>query len=94
MIRKVPPRFYWDHVYRDLPGGTVVSETKRYVRVDLSQDEFEELLSDALHYAYHMAPAGFEEWGLIQSARATVKALDPAGLYSEREAQRAKELYS
>lgn len=82
IIKKVPPRFYWDHVSRDLPAGEVVSETKSYVRVALSQDEYEELLDDAKHYAFHMASAGFDDRGLIASAKATVKALDPAGLWA------------
>ena len=82
MIVKVPPRFYWDHVSRDLPAGTVVSETRSYVRVDLDQSEFEELISDANHYAYSMGAGGFDDRGLIASARATLRRLDPAGLYT------------
>jgi hypothetical protein len=82
MEKRLPPRFYWDHVSRDLPAGKVVSETQRYVRVELTQDDYEELLSDAKHYAYSMAVGGFEDRGLIASARATVKALDPAGMWA------------
>jgi len=82
MIKQLPPRFYWDHVYRDLPAGVVVSETKRYVRVELTRDEYDDLLSDAKHYAYSMGVGGFDDRGLIASARATVKALDPGGLWA------------
>jgi hypothetical protein len=76
---KLPPAFYWDHVYRDLPAGTVERETRRNVFVSLSVEEYDELVSDARHYAYEMGPAGFEELGLISSARATVKALQTQG---------------
>jgi hypothetical protein len=73
---RLPPAFYHDHVARDLPGGRIVRETRRHVFVELELEELEELLDDARHYAYSMAVGGFEGYGLIASARATVRALE------------------
>ena len=47
----LPPTFYDDHVSRELPAGTVLHRTKSYVRVELTREEYDEVLSDAQHYA-------------------------------------------
>lgn len=76
----VPFTFHQDHVSRDLPGGTVVKRLARTVRVELDRETYDELLSDADHYAGD----AMSEWvaedfanamGVVRSARATVKAL-------------------
>lgn len=77
---RLPPAFYWDHTYRDLPAGRVVRETKAHVYVELDGETWDELRSDAIHYAYAMVSAGFDGgFGLASSARATLKVLDKIG---------------
>lgn len=73
----LPPRFYDDHVARDLPGGVVVKRTTRLVRVELNRAGYDELLADARHYAgdamaEYATDGGL---GLIASARTTVRRL-------------------
>lgn len=73
---KVPPRFYDDHVSRDLPAGVEVKRTGTSVTVRLTPDEFAELRSDAAYYAQIEG----DPWlrGIISSAKATLNALDRA----------------
>jgi hypothetical protein len=73
----VPPRFYDDHVARDLPGGTVVKRTARLVHVELDRAGYDELLADARYYAGDAMTefAGDGGLGLVGSARATVRRL-------------------
>lgn len=83
MIVELPPNFYWDHVARGLPAGTVLREKRKLVVVELDDDEAREILDDAKHYAE--APAGYWDGvsiGLISSARATAKRLVAAGVDS------------
>lgn len=76
---RLPPAFYFDHIGRDLPGGTIVRQTKTYVVVDLTDEDRSELLSDAQHYAdLGVREFGFEYAGLVRSAAATVRALTGA----------------
>lgn len=79
VIATVPERFYDDHVERDLPAGRVVKAlSKNRLRVELDREAYDDLLSDARHYA---DPEGFD-WndpfmrGVILSAKATVRALE------------------
>lgn len=69
---KLPPRFYDDHVSRDLPAGVTVKRTKGYIEVELTGFEFDDLLSDAQHYATPGMYPEPEYRGLVASARATV----------------------
>jgi hypothetical protein len=62
-----------------LPAGKVLYRAKRYVRVQMTADELAELLSDAQHYATEDAFGDPWMFGLIYSARATVKILQAAG---------------
>lgn len=76
-----PPRFYDDHVSRDLPGGKIVKRTERLVTVELTDDEAAELLSDAAYYvAAGTDVFGTDSLGLISSARATERRLLAAGV--------------
>lgn len=80
----LPPRFFDDHRCRDLPENKsavsrIVRETKKKVFVDLDPLGYDELLSDADYYANEMGSAGFDDRGLISSARATAAALRKAG---------------
>lgn len=73
----IPARFYEDHRGRDCgETGIVVKRLASKVRVQLDRTAYDDLLSDAEHYAGD----GMSEWwdegrGVILSARATVKAL-------------------
>lgn len=76
----VPSRFYEDHVGRDLPSGSVVKRLSRTVRVDLDREGFDDLLSDAEHYASGAMDDMYADdfasaSGLIRSAAATVRVL-------------------
>lgn len=81
LVYRLPPAFYDDHVARALPAGVVVKSTARSVWVELDAEAFAELRSDAVYYRDEMTVAGFgpEGFGLVGSARATVKALDKVG---------------
>jgi len=70
----LPIRFYDDHVARDLPGGREISRTKRLVRVELTDAERDEMMSDADHYST-CAEWGPEYLGLQTSARAALARL-------------------
>lgn len=74
----IPARFYWDHVERDCSRGTVVKSTKSKVTVTFTDEEFDDLLSDAEYYSD--ASQFSEPWlrGLSSSARATLKVLRAA----------------
>lgn len=74
----LPPRFYEDHVSRDLHPGRVVRRTKSSVVVRLDAAAYADLLSDARYYS-DAAEWGSEYLGLASSARATVKRLLKAG---------------
>lgn len=73
---RLPPRFYWDHVARDLPPGNLVKETKESVVVSMRSSELDELISDALYYSEERAAFGPEYFGLCASAAATVRAIN------------------
>lgn len=88
VIIDVPQRFHDDHTGRDLPGGRLLKTLARTYRVELDQEEFEELLSDARHYAGD----AMSEWvsedfafamAVVQSARATVRKLESSDAPSE-----------
>ena len=74
VIYKLPARFYFDHLYRDLPSGTLVSQTQRYVVVELDRESYDDLLSDADYYSNSWM---FERdlLGLCSSAKATARIL-------------------
>jgi hypothetical protein len=77
LVVELPPRFYDDHVSRELPAGTEIHRTARLVTVELSREDYAELRSDAEHYAGGRA-SGFDDpdlFGLVSSARATLRRL-------------------
>lgn len=81
-IYVLPPAFYSDHRARDLPevgSSDVVKASSRKVHVLMDIDAYLDLLSDSRHYGWSMRQAGFDDIGLIGSARATYRALDAAG---------------
>lgn len=71
---KLPPTFYWDHVTRELPAGTLIRETARQVIVELTEAEYDEILSDAEFYLDSRYGPQIDP-GLRASARATAKRL-------------------
>jgi len=73
----VPSRFYYDHQGRDLPSGKVIKQyANGKVNVVLSQEELNDLLSDAEYYSECADQFGQEYQGLCKSAKATVKAIN------------------
>lgn len=78
-VYALPPRFYFDHAARDLAAGIIERETARLVYVRLDAADYRELESDAAHYADSMRAAGYDDIGMISSARATLRRLRAAG---------------
>lgn len=78
---RVPKAFVNDHddrglIERGLAAATVKA-TKAGYTLDLTPEEFSELLSDARYYAEQGCEVfGWEYRGLISSAKATVKAME------------------
>ena len=80
-IRLTLPRIFWEdhHVGRDCsPDARVIKETSKTVTVDLTPNDYDDIKSDAEHYAF----GGIDFCGkkaayrsLIDSARATVRAI-------------------
>lgn len=83
----VPHRFYEDHVGRDLPPGEVVKHLSGKVRVRLDRSAYDDLLSDARHYASGAMDDMYADdfptaSALIRSAKATLvrlRAVDRPG---------------
>lgn len=76
---RIPKMFYWDHVARELPAGTLQRECRHHLVVLLNEEEYEELLSDAKYYAFSMGDGGFDGHALISSALHTFNALRKVG---------------
>ncbi len=72
-VVRIPKRFMIDHMERDLPSPTIVRETKANYFVHAAGPEFDELVSDARHYADPTA-TDCEPW-LRLAARALLVAL-------------------
>lgn len=72
---KIPSRFYFDHVNRDLSKGIVVKEyANGKVLVEMTDEEISDLLSDAEFYSEGVDYAELK--GLQSSAKATVRAIN------------------
>ena len=78
MRLRLPPRFYDDHVSRDLPGGVEVHRTKTYILADLTAGDLAELRDDAAYYVSEGGWMDRDHRGIVASARATLKAIDKA----------------
>lgn len=79
---RLPPRFYEDHTARDLPEDGIsakVSENARFVYVEMDAAAYDDLLSDAEHYADEGIAAEMGLPTLAASARRTVAALNRQG---------------
>ena len=77
---KIPKRFYDDHYERDLESPLIVKETKTHYWISSEDEHLEELHSDADYHAipYIDTHPGDYLWGIVVSARATVKAIEKA----------------
>lgn len=69
---KLPVRFFDDRAERELPMPNVIRCNSRYYLVDRADPALVDYLDDAQYYA---ADVGGAPFGLIISARHTVKAL-------------------
>jgi hypothetical protein len=79
---KLPGRFFEDHMSRYWGEGVWAEHdreserwTGNYVRIDLTDEQHDELLSDAEFYADGGGGFGSQYRGLMRSADATVRAL-------------------
>lgn len=78
---RITRRFMDDHAERDLPTPSAVRSTKQFHYIDATDPAALDLLSDAQHYAKDVDAGGEHAMlGLINSARATVKALTAGGV--------------
>ena len=77
---KIPKRFYDDHYERDLESPLIVKETKTHYWISADDEHLNELYTDAEFYSapYVDARPGDYLWGIVVSARATVKAIEKA----------------
>lgn len=84
---RIPPKFYWDHTYRDLPEqgiSVLVKETRQYVIVRLDDLALADLYGDADFYSDPGIARDMGQPGLAASARATAKALREQGYQPPR----------
>jgi len=49
-VIRITKRFYDDHVERDLEAPALIRESKRYYWIDTSDENFNELHTDAIFY--------------------------------------------
>tara|TARA_R100000315_G_scaffold61899_2_gene41543 strand:- start:466 stop:756 length:291 start_codon:yes stop_codon:yes gene_type:complete len=79
---RIPQRFLIDHGDRDLPTPEVVKSTQNHFWIKADDPHLGELISDAKYYAepYIEAKPGDYVWGVVVSARATLKAIVKAGV--------------
>ena len=79
-VYRLPPVFVTDHINRDLLDHTaIIGWSGNYAKVQLDDDQWRELLSDAEHYACDGGGFDSEYRGLMRSAAATVTALMKQG---------------
>jgi hypothetical protein len=73
----IPKAFYGDYVGRANEGGVIVKETKTQLTVEITEPAFDDLRSDARHYAQSgVGVYGIDFIGVIRSAQATWKRLN------------------
>jgi hypothetical protein len=76
---EIPSTFWRDHHQQRgcSPTATVTKETERLTTVILDAEAWDDLLGDAKHYA-HPGQYGPEYFGLVTSAKATVRRMKAA----------------
>jgi hypothetical protein len=77
---RIPKRFFVDHIERDLPSPEIVKETRSHYFISRDDENLDELISDAEHYADKHA-TDCEAW-LRTAAAALLAALEGAGCSS------------
>ena len=77
---KIQKRFYEDHNERDLESPVIVKETKTHYWISSEDEHLQELHSDACFYAEPYVDTHPSDylWGVVVSARATVRAIEEA----------------
>ena len=76
MKYKTPTLFYLDHANRGLPAGRVIKAGKLFTIVELSSDEYLDLLDDAKYYADFKGSDDYaENKAIVNSAINTIKYL-------------------
>tara|TARA_R100000231_G_C5281256_1_gene151652 strand:+ start:48 stop:419 length:372 start_codon:yes stop_codon:yes gene_type:complete len=77
---KIPKRFYDDHNERDLESPLIVKENTKNYWINSEDEHLEELHSDAYYYSipYVDTHPSHYLWGVVVSARATLKAIEKA----------------
>ena len=74
---KVPSRFYYDHVNRDLPAGKVIKDyADGKSLIEFNEESLNDLLEDAIFYVVMAPDLDPGLFGLVQSARATIRAIE------------------
>jgi hypothetical protein len=74
---RIPSRFYYDHKNRDLPSGEAIKDyANGQTLIRATQSEITEILDDANFYIEIASDLEPEYFGLIQSAKATVRAIN------------------
>lgn len=78
---RIPKRFYADHLARDCGDpDNIVGETKTHYTVALTPETYKDLLSDCDYYVFMADELDRELFGLVASARATLKILQASGV--------------
>lgn len=93
---KITKLFLTDHESRGLPMPEIVKETKNhyFLKVDWRNVGFMDLYKDAEYYVDEMTPEhGFEDAGLISSARAVVRNMETVKDHPTWEMAQAGETY-
>jgi hypothetical protein len=74
---RIPSRFYYDHKNRDLPAGEAIKDyANGQTLIRATESEIAEILDDAEFYVEMGPEFGPDLFGLIQSAKATVRAIN------------------
>lgn len=73
---RLPKVFYDDHINRDLLGGNIIKETRTHYFIELSPEAHLDIIEDAKLYIDLAPDLQREYFGLVSSARATIKALE------------------
>jgi hypothetical protein len=71
----LPLTFVLDALSRDLNIGTIISSNKKQAKVEASEEQINELLSDATYYAEEARFFGSDYRSICQSAKATATAI-------------------
>lgn len=71
----LPPKFFDDHLQRELPGGAIISLKSKSITVVLDRQALRDLKSDADYYASFWGQDRTENLGVCVSAAATLKRL-------------------